>query len=559
MFAESPPSYRSVVVPQLVTTGIAIPVWYDEIADPPAPSRQLEGLTIPSFPQLYKKVKGTMPSGEYWEAYRTLYEMNNALLRLVALPPGAPREAIEALRRAVERLAHDKEFAAESMKVVEYVPEYETAPDLSEQVAQGDGGVAADARLHQRLHAQRPEEVRTRRRMLDETRRIVCALLPSSRSRSASSGAAAQEPYYKGKRLTVLINFAAGGPTDIEGRLFAKYLAKHIPGQPNVIVQNMDGAGGVIGAQFVGEVAPKDGTVMGYFAGTSWIYVSDPERWRVDFKAYEFIAYQPGTTVHFVRTDVAPGMKTPADIVKAQGLVAGGLSIDTSKDLRLRMGLDMLGVPFKYVTGYRSSAPARRRAPARRDQHVLGIAAELSRAGRAGSSSTTAQAIPVWWDDVQRRRRSGAAEADGGAVGPDASRSSTGSSKARSRPARCGTPTRRIFEINSTLQRLIALPPGAPRAAYDALQPGDRAPQQRQGVRRRGDEGHPVRAGISDRARHEPEDPLDAGRVAGDAQVRQRLYEECAEAVRWPISQLPNISCRRQRAYPEFVWLTGKP
>ena len=32
---------------------------------------------------------------------------------------------------------------------------------------------------------------------------------------------------------------------------------------------------------------------MGYFAGTSWIYVSDPERWRVDFKAYEFIAYSP--------------------------------------------------------------------------------------------------------------------------------------------------------------------------------------------------------------------------------------------------------------------------
>ena len=75
-----------------------------------------------------------MPSGEYWEAYRTLYEMNNALLRLVALPPGAPKEAIEALRRAVTRLAHDKEFAAELKKTVEYVPEYVTAPDLSEQV-----------------------------------------------------------------------------------------------------------------------------------------------------------------------------------------------------------------------------------------------------------------------------------------------------------------------------------------------------------------------------------------------------------------------------------------
>jgi hypothetical protein len=134
MFAESPPSYRSVVVPQLIATGLAIPVWYDEIADPPAPTGQLEGLTIPSFPQLYKSIKGKMPSGEYWDAYRTLYEMNNALLRLVALPPGAPREAVVALRRAVERLAHDKEFAAEAKKIVEYVPEYETAADLSEQV-----------------------------------------------------------------------------------------------------------------------------------------------------------------------------------------------------------------------------------------------------------------------------------------------------------------------------------------------------------------------------------------------------------------------------------------
>ena len=72
-----------------------------------------------------------------------------------------------------------------------------------------------------------------------------------------AASAQADEPYYKGKRLTVLINFAAGGPTDIEGRLFAKYLVKHIDGQPGVIVQNMDGAGGLIGAQYLGEIAPQ--------------------------------------------------------------------------------------------------------------------------------------------------------------------------------------------------------------------------------------------------------------------------------------------------------------
>ena len=63
-----------------------------------------------------------------------------------------------------------------------------------------------------------------------------------------ASPAAADNPYYKGKRLTVLINFTAGGPTDIEGRLFAKHLADHIETRPAVIVQNMDGAGGLIGA-----------------------------------------------------------------------------------------------------------------------------------------------------------------------------------------------------------------------------------------------------------------------------------------------------------------------
>src|SRR5215470_8569116 len=74
------------------------------------------------------------------------------------------------------------------------------------------------------------------------------------------SPAAAQEPFYKGKRLTLVINFAPGGPSDIEGRLLAKHIVKHIDGQPLVIVQNKDGAGGLVGTNFLGEVGPRDGT-----------------------------------------------------------------------------------------------------------------------------------------------------------------------------------------------------------------------------------------------------------------------------------------------------------
>ena len=176
---------------------------------------------------------------------------------------------------------------------------------------------------------------------------------------AAPSSAAADNPYYKGKRLTVLINFTAGGPTDIEGRLFAKHLADHIESRPQVIVQNMDGAGGMIGAGYLGEVAPKDGTMVGYFTGTAWRYANDPERFRTDFRSYDFLAYQPGSTVYYARSDVPPGLKDATDIVKAHGLVAGGLGAENAKDLLIRLALDMLGVPYRYVTPFPGSQAAR--------------------------------------------------------------------------------------------------------------------------------------------------------------------------------------------------------
>src|SRR5690348_16616103 len=140
------------------------------------------------------------------------------------------------------------------------------------------------------------------------------------------SGARAEEPFFKGKRLTYLINFAAGGPSDIEGRLLAKYLGRHIEGQPTIVVQNKDGAGGLVGTNYVGEVGPRDGTMVGFFTGAAWKYVIDPETYRVDLRDFEFIGYQPGNAVYYVRSDVPPGIKTGADILKAQGLVAGGLA-----------------------------------------------------------------------------------------------------------------------------------------------------------------------------------------------------------------------------------------
>jgi tripartite-type tricarboxylate transporter receptor subunit TctC len=278
---------------------------------------------------------------------------------------------------------------------------------------------------------------------------------------------AAAEPYFKGKRLTLIVNFAAGGPTDIEGRLLAKHLVKHIDGHPGIVVQNMDGAGGMIGAGYLGEVAPKDGTTLGYFTGSAWRYANNPERFRVDFRAYEFVAYQPGTTVTYMRTDVPPGIKRPADIAKARGVVAGGLGAENSKDLLLRLGLDMLGVPYKYVTSYRGSQAARLAL----QQNEINIYAESPPSYRAVVEPSLVRdgiAIGVWYD---------------GSLGAEIAYQSKQveglgllSFTELYRQIKGGIPEGPLFDayrtvltINSSMQRQIVLPPGAPAAAVADL------------------------------------------------------------------------------------------
>ena len=279
--------------------------------------------------------------------------------------------------------------------------------------------------------------------------------------------ASAQGPYYKGRRLTLIINFAAGGPTDIEGRLLAKHLPKHIDGHPGMIVQNMDGAGGMIGAGFLGEVAPKDGTTLGYFTGSAWRYASNPERFRTDFRAYEFVAYQSGTSIAYMRTDVPPGIKQPTDIMKAKGVVAGGLGAENSKDLLIRLGLDMLGVPFKYVTSYRGSQAARLAF----QQNEINLYAESPPSYRAVVEPTLVRegaAIGLWHDadpSVAALHRS--RQVEGLPIGsfPELFQRIKGAAPS----GQLWEAYRTVLTINGAMQRQIVLPPGAPAAAVAAL------------------------------------------------------------------------------------------
>ncbi|HEX2725966.1 MAG TPA: hypothetical protein VHN20_09125, partial [Beijerinckiaceae bacterium] len=77
--------------------------------------------------------------------------------------------------------------------------------------------------------------------------------------------AAAQsvEEFYKDKTLTIYVGLSAGGGYDINARLVAKHIGRHIPGNPTVVVRNMPGGGGLVMTNYVANVAPKDGLHMG--------------------------------------------------------------------------------------------------------------------------------------------------------------------------------------------------------------------------------------------------------------------------------------------------------
>ena len=72
--------------------------------------------------------------------------------------------------------------------------------------------------------------------------------------------------FYRGRSVTLFIGYSAGGGYDAYGRVLARHLGKHIPGEPSVVVQNMPGAGSLRCANFLYNLAPRDGTAIGHFS-----------------------------------------------------------------------------------------------------------------------------------------------------------------------------------------------------------------------------------------------------------------------------------------------------
>jgi tripartite-type tricarboxylate transporter receptor subunit TctC len=98
---------------------------------------------------------------------------------------------------------------------------------------------------------------------MNMVRRLWRALALSVALAAAPAHADAIADFYKGKTVTLVVSSASGGGYDALARVVARYIGKHIPGQPTVIVRNMPGAGGIVATNYLYNSAPKDGSVFG--------------------------------------------------------------------------------------------------------------------------------------------------------------------------------------------------------------------------------------------------------------------------------------------------------
>ena len=166
-------------------------------------------------------------------------------------------------------------------------------------------------------------------------------------------GNAAFAQQFAGQVVTVIVNYSAGGPADIDARVIAKHLPKYLQGVTSVVVRNVGGAGGRIGVNQLGEASARDRLTLGFFTWNPIDQIIQEPTLHVRYNDFKFIAGFQQPTVLYVRRDTAPGINKAADLTKARLFKAGALAPNSHSTIRMRLALDMLGAKYITIPGYK--------------------------------------------------------------------------------------------------------------------------------------------------------------------------------------------------------------
>jgi len=166
---------------------------------------------------------------------------------------------------------------------------------------------------------------------------------------------AAAADFYQGKTLTMIVGFAPGGGVDSQARIIARHLVRFIPGQPAIVVQNMEGAAGAVAANYINRVGPE-GLVVST-PGRSWFLDGVIKGASIGFDPTKFtyIGSAGGSnSVLYLRT--ATGIASLDDLKSARRTVTCGSLASTTPTAMVPQMLAALGMPVKVVLGYVSTA-----------------------------------------------------------------------------------------------------------------------------------------------------------------------------------------------------------
>jgi tripartite-type tricarboxylate transporter receptor subunit TctC len=181
---------------------------------------------------------------------------------------------------------------------------------------------------------------------------LVLALLISPQPAWAQDAVA---DFYRGRTVTLIVGYSAGGGYDTYSRILARHLGKHIPGNPTIVVQNMPGAGSLKMTNYLYNVAPKDGSTIGIFSrGMAMEPLIGGTNVAFDSTKMTWLGSGTNEVSVFVTWHTSP-VKTWHDVV-TKDFTVGGEGSGSDPDTYALLLKNAFGAKLKLITGYPGTA-----------------------------------------------------------------------------------------------------------------------------------------------------------------------------------------------------------
>ncbi len=169
------------------------------------------------------------------------------------------------------------------------------------------------------------------------------------------------QPFYAGKQITIAVGEPPGGSADAYARLLQRHLARHIPGSPAIVVQNMPGTGTLKSVTFLNTTAPMDGTVIATFSSTLLVEaLTAPDRVNVDFRRFNWIGnISEDVRICYVWAASGVGSWQALKALRARPLFWGATAPGTAGNADAAILQYLFDAGIRAVQGYAGAADKR--------------------------------------------------------------------------------------------------------------------------------------------------------------------------------------------------------